>query len=370
MNEKILIHHSISSIDKNYWDKYISSTNPFLKTSFLQHFEHLSKEEVLPFYIQVSKGIIYGHLITIKGKKIANYLDKGNKIKLKKWLINKVNFKFFCFGNTHLSNIGTSSFKTNQLEATYVEKLMLHIKKKYQINFFLLPDHFLDCIKINNTEIPKRYKFIEIDPDMTLEIPNEWNNFQDYKNAIQSKYKKRLRKVFKDSESITVKEITGNDLAEKINEMDMLYQNVYSKSAFSGPPFNMDIFKYLTTNNEVSFSTYGYYSAKNKLVAFSSEFFTNNIVYSYYIGLDYKFNEEFSIYNRILYDTITNGINKKASKIIFGRTAAEFKSTIGAKPSPSKGAVYISNDFLSWLFNPFILKLSPAKWIQRRPFKK
>ena len=369
MNEKFLIHHSISSIDKKNWDKYLSSNDPFLKTSFLEHFEQLSKEEVKPFYIALNNGIIYGHLITIKGKKIANYLERNSKISVKKWLLKKVNFKFFCFGNTHLSNISTCSFKENQLDGTYVEELMLHIKKKYKVKFFLLPDHFLKCIEIKKKELSNRFKFIKIDPDMTLEIPKEWNSFQDYKNAIQSKYKKRLRKVFKDSKPISTKEIPENNLVEKLNEMDLLYKNVYSKSAFSGPPFNIEIFKSFIANKEVNFSTYGYYTANNKLVAFSSEFFINSTLYSYFIGLDYKFNEEFSIYNRILYDTITNGINKKVHKIIFGRTAAEFKSTIGAVPSPSESAVYIANGFLSWLFNPFIQKLSPAKWIQRRPFK-
>ena len=36
---------------------------------------------------------------------------------------------------------------------------------------------------------------------------------------------------------------------------------------------------------------------------------------------------------------------KKSNKIIYGRTAAEFKSTIGAIPIKSKSAIYISNKF-------------------------
>ena len=45
----------------------------------------------------------------------------------------------------------------------------------------------------------------EIDPDMVLNIDAQWNSFQDYCDSIQSKYKKRVRKVLKDSSPLSVK---------------------------------------------------------------------------------------------------------------------------------------------------------------------
>ena len=129
-----------------------------------------------------------------------------------------------------------------------------------------------------------------------------------------------------------------------------------------------DIYLDFISQENVGFNIYGYY-INEELIAFSSEFFVHSVLYSYFIGLDYQINEKYSIYNRILYDTIYNGIDKKAKKVVYGRTAAEFKSTIGAEPIPSKSAVYISNGLLSIVFSPILKRISPANWVQRKPFK-
>lgn len=365
MNDPFKIHHSISELNEILWDNFVSNENPFLKTSFLKYFEKLDSNDVLPFYINSSKGNIYGHLITIDGKKVANYFDLGKKYSVKRWLIKKLKIQFFCFGNTHLSNISSNSFKSSQISEIDVESLINKIHKSHGINFFLLPDHFYKRLDINN----KKFKTFDIDPDMVLNINPDWNSFEDYVKAVQSKYKKRIRKVYKDSNVIKLKEISKKNIAIELPNITKLYLNVYKKSTFSGPPFNTDIYLDFIQQDDVDFNINGYY-LNDELIAFSSEFFVNSYLYSYFIGLDYEFNEKYSIYNRILYDTIHKGISNKARKIIYGRTAAEFKSTIGAEPISSTSAVYIANSFFRIIFSPILKRISPANWVQRRPFKK
>jgi predicted N-acyltransferase len=365
MNDQFKIYHSISDLNEKTWNKFVSNENPFLKTQFLKYFEKLNSDEVSPFYITSENGVVYGHLITIDGKKVANYFDLGRKISAKRWLLKKLKIKFFCFGNTHLSNVSSNSYSFGKFNISDLEILVEKIHKSYGVNFFLLPDHFLNKLNATNNKI----KTFEIDPDMVLEINHDWNSFDDYAFDVHSKYKKRIRKVYKESSDVVVKAISKESLAEELPEMTQLYQNVFLKSTFSGPPFNTDIYLDFINDDDVELNVFGYY-LNNKLIAFSSEFFVNSVLYSYFIGLDYPLNEKYSIYNRILYDTIQNGISKRASKVIYGRTAAEFKSTIGAEPIPSTSAVYISNTFLRYLFTPILRRISPANWVQRRPFKK
>ena len=71
----------------------------------------------------------------------------------------------------------------------------------------------------------------------------------------------------------------------------------------------------------------------------------------------------------MLYDKLELGINNKVKKVTYGRTAPEFKSTIGAIPSNSKSAVYIANNFKNKLLGRYVTKLSLPKWTQRLPFK-
>lgn len=365
MNDQFNIYHSISDLNEKTWNNFVSDHNPFLKTQFLKCFEKLNSDEVLPFYITSDKGVIYGHLITIDGKKAANYFDLGKKVSVKRWLLKKLKIKFFCFGNTHLSNVSSNSYDLGKLNVADLEILIQKIHKSYGIKFFLLPDHFLNKLNATNNKI----KTFEIDPDMVLEINHDWNSFDDYSFDVHSKYKKRIRKVYKESSDVVVKPISKESVAKELPRMTHLYQNVYQKSTFSGPPFNTDIYLNFIDYDDIELIIYGYY-LNNKLIAFSSEFFVNSVLYSYFIGLDYILNEKYSIYNRILYDTIQNGISKKASKVVYGRTAAEFKSTIGAEPVPSTSAVYISNTFFRYLFTPILKRISPANWVQRRPFKK
>jgi hypothetical protein len=365
MNDQFKIYHSISELNEKTWNNFVSDDNPFLKTQFLKCFEKLNSDEVSPFYITSNNGVVYGNLITIDGKKAANYFDLGKKVSVKRWLLKQLKIKFFCFGNTHLSNVSSNSYKSGELSVADLETLISKIHKSHGIKFFLLPDHFLNRLNsINN-----KFKTFDIDPDMVLNINTYWNSFDNYAAAVQSKYKKRIRKVYKDSNPVVVKPISKENLVKELPRMTELYQNVYQKSTFSGPPFNTDIYLDFINQEAIDLNIYGYY-LNNMLIAFSSEFFINSVLYSYFIGLDYQLNEKYSIYNRILYDTINNGISKRAIKVVYGRTAAEFKSTIGAVPIPSSSAVYISNTFLRYLFTPILKRISPANWVQRRPFKK
>ena len=76
MNSPFEIFHSIDELDINLWNSKIHSTQIFLDAEFLQIFEiNLDLNEILPFYISFKNGIIYGHLIRIEGKKVANYIN-------------------------------------------------------------------------------------------------------------------------------------------------------------------------------------------------------------------------------------------------------------------------------------------------------
>jgi hypothetical protein len=165
-----------------------------------------------------------------------------------------------------------------------------------------------------------------------------------------------------------VKEIKKNDIKSIVPELQTLYNNVHNKSSFSGPALNIKCYEDLANYSIVNFCIHGYY-LKDDLIGFSSEFYFEKTLYSYFIGLDYSYNIKYSLYNRILYDSISNGIEKKASKIVYGRTASEFKSTIGAIPIESKSAVFIDSKILRFMLYPIIKYLSPKKWEQRNPFK-
>ena len=76
------------------------------------------------------------------------------------------------------------------------------------------------------------------------------------------------------------------------------------------------------------------------------------------------------LYLNMLYNMTEFGITHQFKKIIFGRTALEIKSSIGATPIQLHGFMRHSNSLihknLSWIFT----LLEPnTNWLERHPFK-
>jgi hypothetical protein len=88
------------------------------------------------------------------------------------------------------------------------------------------------------------------------------------------------------------------------------------------------------------------------------------------VGIDYEFNKSHSIYSSMLYEYVRLGIQMRKKWVMFGRTAGEIKTTIGAFPvrlsccirHPGK----ISNLLLNWLF----AYVKPNAFPVRQPWKK
>ena len=64
------------------------------------------------------------------------------------------------------------------------------------------------------------------------------------------------------------------------------------------------------------------------------------------------------------------GIENSFKRIIFGRTALEIKSSIGAEPIMMSGFMYHQNYWINKLLPKIYPKLEPSLvWQQRHPFK-
>ena len=362
----IAVREFLSKEEIDLWNQ--KSQSYLTNTAFINHFEGLNKEETKPIYISHPKGHLFGHIIKLSGKKIGNYYAREKPFSLKRILFRPISLHFFCFGNTHLSNVNYN-INTEKLSINELSDIIDLIQRKYDITFFLIPDHLYGELNDNAFKLHPSFHVFDSEPDMTLSISPNWHTIHDYLNDINSKYKKRYRRIHKKSSTILTIEIKNENFNSHHSNINSLYQNVFVKSSFSGPPFNTSIFKSFFNDKNLDFKMNGYKDQNNELLSFSSYFIIDNILYSYYVGLDYHMNFKYQLYNRMLYDMLEIGIRNRVKKVIYGRTAAELKSTIGAVPSNSKSAVYISNRILNVIFKPFVSRLALKKWIQRDPFK-
>ena len=204
---------------------------------------------------------------------------------------------------------------------------------------------------------------------MYMDFDSKWKSFQDYKESLNKKYKKRLKNVFSKSKSITIKILNNKEILEYESQMQLLFNNVRESSSFYSIPFNVKSYIEFEKTKDLTSNVYGCF-LKEKLVGFCSEWIIDKKLYSYFIGLNYKINQSHRLYERILYHIIESGINSQVRKIIFGRTAAEFKSNVGAVPKKSFIYIYIKNPILRLILRPILSVVKPKKWIQRNPFHK
>ncbi|MNY41463.1 hypothetical protein D3C86_1762760 [compost metagenome] len=72
----------------------------------------------------------------------------------------------------------------------------------------------------------------------------------------------------------------------------------------------------------------------------------------------------------MLFDMTEFGISNQFKRIVFGRTALEIKSTIGAEPVEIFGLIKHNNKAINPFMEKIFTSLNPkVEWIQRKPFK-
>ena len=367
------LHISSKTLDKNKWES-LCPNGSFLSLPFKLAFEKHHKSNIKHLYYvaddEDNQAIGYAQEFNIRSNRIHDYQRK-NKVKGR--LVNLVlklsNLKVIALGNGLLTNISNFSAVKLSNNIDFFNSLLLHIQKDLNADKFIIPDHFFRELKVENPNevFPKLIKVV-VDQDMYLNISKEWNIFEDYANTLKKKYRSRLKSVMKKSEEIEIKVLTQKELVKHAEKMQELFENVHQKSAFSISPFNTSIYTDLFDSDNPKCQVFGYFLS-DKMIAFSSELQDDDNLYSYFIGLDYLYNKSHRLYERILNETIKSAISNKKSKLILGRTAAEFKSNVGAQPIHSEIFVYLKSPVLRRLLRPILENIQASNWVQRNPFK-
>ena len=367
------LHIGSKTLDKNKWER-MCPEGSFLSLPFKLAFEQHHKSNIKHLYYVVddkeNKAIGYAQEFNIRSNRIRDYQKKN---KAKGGLINIVlellNLKVVALGNGLLTNISNFSAVKLSNNIDFFNSLLLRIQKDLSVDKFIIPDHFFKELKVENPNevFPELIKVV-VDQDMHLKISKDWNTFEDYTKALKKKYRSRLKSVMKKSEHIEIKVLTQTELVKHTEKMQKLFNNVYQKSAFGISQFNTSIYTDLIESDNPKCQVFAYFLA-DEMIAFSSELKDDNNLYSYFIGLDYRYNKSHRLYERILNETIKSAISNKKSNLILGRTAAEFKSNVGAQPIRSEIFVYLKSPILRRLLRPILENIQPGNWIQRNPFK-
>jgi hypothetical protein len=199
---------------------------------------------------------------------------------------------------------------------------------------------------------------------------DDWHTFDNYLEALGSKYRVRVKRAFKklganvEKKEFFEERILANKLA--IND---LYEQVSGGAGFNLVDLNKDYFLQMKTDLGDNFRLFGYF-LDNQLIGFYTTISNGEELEAHFLGYEASLNHEHQVYLNMLYDIINLGIEGKFKKIIFSRTAHEIKSSVGAEPVEMSLFMRHDNLIVNRLL-PWILRvLSPrVEWTPRTPFK-
>jgi hypothetical protein len=205
-------------------------------------------------------------------------------------------------------------------------------------------------------------------PVMQMQIMSQWESFSDYIAAMGSKYRIRAKAARKKGRELVVQRWNTQQVAENINEIMNLYQQVYQRARFRLQKVNEDYFINLSMMESDKF-IFNAWLENGQLVGFSTMFLDQKRADAHLIGLNYDTNKSHSLYLNMLYQYVEDAILSRVELLDLGRTAMEIKSTVGAIPIDLSVYLKLKNPLLNGLACMMAGNTVPETWIQRHPFR-
>ncbi|MBS1772670.1 MAG: GNAT family N-acetyltransferase [Bacteroidetes bacterium] len=258
-----------------------------------------------------------------------------------------------------------SSFDAYKMYITAINA----VKKQTCASAVLIKD-----VNVSLTEYFANYnpKYIRLrnDISMELEIKQEWESMADYEKALKHKYAQRYRKIRSSWKDIEIKELNADEVTANKATIYDLYKKVCERQPARIGYLSADYIPALKKAYPEQLKVWGIYK-NGTPIAFFSAWLNDEVFDMFYIGFDYKLNNEVNLYFNILYSTIEHAILFKKNKLVLGRTALDAKARLGCKPHYQSTFVYISNRVLRQAVS-FIQQRNQSQegeWEQKHPMK-
>ena len=379
-----LFFSSVDDISEEIWQSLNCENNIYFQRDFLKSIEKNHPNIIFSYIVLLDKNnhpeafaslqIVSFYMNDLK-KDFELFLTKIKAIGRKLRLIpNKKPLKLLISGNTFVSGEHGVFIKDNKDKQLIIKKLakaILHFvnsNSKLKIDAFLLKDFVNESLFITDELKGFNYHPFSVEPNMQLQLSNNWQNFDDYLAAMKTKFRVKARKAFKQSANIKIEQVTLKNIDEQLPEMEMLYKKVAQNADFNLSSFNLNSYKDLKQylNEKYILKTYW---LDGKIVGFISGLVNKNELDAHFVGIDYQLNRQYAIYQRMLYDYIETAIDLQLKTVNFGRTASEIKSSVGAVPQDLTMYLRHKKSLTNKILKLFLQKIQPTPFKQKLPFK-
>lgn len=374
------IYTSTNQLPKS-WDE-LAVTSIFLSKDYLAILEKSAPANMQCHFI----GLFENEILV--GIAISQFLDLnqlhsfGERDQCIKSKVRNIVFKNACshillIGNNTLTgqNAFVISEKANQSQAFQtLNKAVVNLKEIFKnkgkkVHLCSLKDFCEEELSQFNIEEFNPYLRFSTQPNMLFTIRENWKSEDDYVAALSKKYRDQYKRARKKASGLIKKQLQLDEIMAQEEVIYELYQHVAKSAPFNTfflPKNHFATFKEQLQDN---FLFYGYF-ANEKLIGFNTLIKNGNDLETYFLGYDDSIQKEKMVYLNMLYDMIGYAIKEQFKTVIFGRTALEIKSSVGAKPLKMYGLMSHDNPFINRHLNLFFKYLEPETiWNERHPFQ-
>ena len=377
------VYNSMKSIDIDVWNGLNVKENIYLSTEYLTAFEK-GMNDTIHFRYLIFKnkenesvgGAVFQIVRFRPSQLLQDRIPCSISNKIKTFFLEETDVKLLICGSLfacgevgfmHNNSISNKDFFSILSESiAEIQNTKLEDSK---ISFCLLKEFWPNSVSSETLRKNNSFLNFDIDVNMILQIEKSWKVFDDYLGAMNTKYRTRAKSVLKKSKPIKTKTFSVEDIMQNLEEIDSLYKQILSKAAYNLGVLEAKTFVELKRELKDSFNFTGYF-IEDKLIGFASAFIFGKIVDANYIGINYRYVNEYKLYQRILYDYVELAIVSQKSELRLGRTAETSKSGIGAKPVGMTLFAKHRNNLPSKLLKPLVTSIKPDVFELRQPFKK
>jgi predicted N-acyltransferase len=376
------IYGRTSDVDAVAWSRLHPTAGAFLCLDYLAALEHAHDDGL---EIRLAMFFRGSEAIGIAAFQIAHFATSEDAYS--NVFLNCINAVARCIRGKHIHNvlISGNAFATGEHGFSFqpavdnetiafclhqaMETIAKHEQKKgRRICAMVTKDFYPDTSGVAEQMQRYRFKKFQVDHNMVMPVLSEWNSFDDYLDSLNTKFRTKAKAALKRSSGLRVINATESEVLEHAEAMQRLYDNVYMKADFRLGKLQSKALAELLKRIPNEFFVRLYF-LNDELAGFMTAMRCGDVLEAHVIGIDYETNREHGVYQRILYDYVELAIRLRCTRIVYGRTAAEIKSTVGAFPvdltCTIKHRRIISNTLLSMIIN----YVKPSEYPQRDPFK-
>lgn len=383
-----VIREAISEVDAPVWDSLLPAEHLFLSRSYLFSLGKSTGSEVRYRYLLIYRdrlpvGAGFFQIIHFKGSNVERNGAKGRAItdfasrllrRLLVGMINRISLNLLVSGNAFVT--GEYGFYFSDavkgdphLFQTVSDAIGKIISDCKEISGILIKDYYAqDKAWLENL---KRRGFLEfqVNPNMILDIKPSWLKFSDYLDSMTSKYRTRMKKAMKRAAPLTIREMNADELQLRLPQLSLLYDEVVDEAAFKLAKLNIEDIVRLKKELSGKFGIIGFFKDE-KLVTFISYYLHETDLVAGYMGMNRSLNHQYDLYLNVLLKLAETGIAKAMKRVVYGRTAMEIKSSVGALPHPMFLYVKHRAPAVNFIIRQVVRYLArEERWTLRNPFK-